>query len=602
MQNHHQSLKSLARMHGISLRRPSADGSTAPVSDATLRKMLLALNLASDDVATSSPPVACYLPPDLTDRPAWGISLQLYELRSSRNWGIGDFADLCAFVDIAAPLGADFLGLNPLHAPFLADPDRCSPYEPSNRRFLNPFYIAVDAVDGFVDSPTLAERLQHLRSMDLVDYTLVAATKLEALRTLWQTGQGGRDAPAFAAFVEDGGEGLHLHALFDAISASMVEQGQGAGWHGWPIAYQSPATASVGEFTQAHADDILFHKWLQWLAHTQLSEARTRAKEAGMRIGLYLDLAVGEALDGSATWGEPEIYVSGASIGNPPEPFAIEGQDWRLAALLPDAIADGDQSPFYKLLAAAMRYAGAIRIDHAAALSRLFLVPTGGVPADGTYVSYPAEALLDVLSKASQKYQSLVIGEDLGNVPDGLRDDLADAMILSYRILSYERTAQGFIAPEAYPALALACVSTHDHQTFTGWWRGRDIAMRTEHGLVPADLAERHTVERQAERDDLRRAFGSATASNSENSMAADSESAVLALSVAAYRYVASSPSLLVAVRLADLTNEENPTNIPGTSQSYPNWRPKLSQPLESLTDAALFRQIVGVMQELRPK
>ncbi|MET0747476.1 MAG: 4-alpha-glucanotransferase, partial [Rhizobium sp.] len=382
--SNHQSLKSLARMHGISLRRPSADGSTAPVNDSTLRKLLSALKVATDDIGQSPPSADCYLPPELKDRPVWGISLQLYELRSARNWGIGDFADLWAFADIAGPLGADFIGLNPLHAPFVADPGRCSPYEPSNRRFLNPFYIAVDAVDGFVGNPALSDRLEQLRAEEMVDYKQVAATKLDALRGIWRTGQGGPGDAAFDAFVEEGGDGLHLHALFEAISASMTEQGRGAGWHGWPSSYQSPSDAVVVEFAQAHADDVLFHKWLQWQAHLQLDKAKNLAKAAGMNIGLYLDLAVGEALDGSATWGEPDIYVSGASIGNPPEPFATEGQDWRLAALLPDAIAEGDQSPFYKLLAAAMRYAGAIRIDHAAALSRLFLVPTSGVPADGT--------------------------------------------------------------------------------------------------------------------------------------------------------------------------------------------------------------------------
>lgn len=602
MRKSDQSLKSLARRHGIALRRPSADGSTKTVSDVTLRKMLKALGVEGADRATSSQQPACYLPPGLRGRPAWGISLQLYELRSARNWGIGDFSDLWAFCDLAGPLGADFIGLNPLHAPFLADPDRCSPYEPSNRRFLNPLYIAVDAVDGFVGAADLSKRLEQLRNTDLVDYRQVAAAKLDALRSIWKTGQGGRDGRAFAAFVEDGGDGLQMHALFEVLSLAMTEQGKGAGWHEWPAAYKSPLSLETGKIAAEKTDDILFHKWLQWLAHVQLSEAAARARKAGMRIGLYLDLAVGEALDGSATWGEPDIYVAGASIGNPPEPFASEGQDWRLAAVLPDAIAAGDRSPFHKLLAAAMRYAGAIRIDHAAALSRLFLVPTGDVPADGSYVSYPKEALLQVLAKASQEYRSLVIGEDLGNVPEGLHEDLAEAGILSYRILSYERNAKGFIAPDDYPELALACVSTHDHQTFSGWWAGSDIALRSEHGLVPPDLAGQHRLERQTERDDLRRAFEDAAIVAPEKAAAAADQSEALALSVAAYRYIASSPSLLVALRLADLTNEPDPTNIPGTSTSYPNWKPKLSIMLEDLLDVDLLTQIVAVMQECRPR
>ncbi|WFR96844.1 4-alpha-glucanotransferase [Rhizobium tumorigenes] len=599
MQKHHQSLRSLARTHGIDLRRPSSDGSTAAVSDATLKMMLTALKVTFDDETAPTGPANCFLPPEIIDRPCWGLSLQLYELRSARNWGIGDFLDLEACSDLAGPLGADFIGLNPLHAPFTADPERCSPYEPSNRQFLNPFYIAVDAVEGFVMTPALDERIRRLRATGLVDYRQVAELKLEVLLDLWMSGEGGRGSPDFAAYVSEGGEGLQRHALFEAISTEMGRRGIGTGWHAWPEAYRTPFSEEVGRFAEEHAENIMFHKWLQWLAHQQLGQAGTRARERGMRIGLYLDLAVGEALDGSATWSDPDFYVSGASIGNPPEPYAIDGQDWRLAALLPDAIASGEASPFHKMLAAAMRYAGAIRIDHAAALSRLFLVPTSGTPADGAYVSYPQEDLLQVLSRASQQYRSIVIGEDLGNIPGGLREDLADAQILSYRILSYERNGQGFIAPDAYPALALACVSTHDHQTFTGWWRGDDIALRSEHRLVPAELAEVHETARQEERDDLLRAFADAEV---RQPAVTTGENESIALAVASYRYIAQTPSAMVAVRLADLTNEPNPTNIPGTSTSYPNWKPKLSVPLESLGEAPLFRKIVTAISQIRPR
>jgi len=601
MPENHESLKNLARKHGIALRRPSPDGHSVPVSNATLSDMLTALRIEFDAPDVVEAEAVCYLPSDLQQRPCWGVSLQLYELRSHRNWGIGDFSDLEACCDMLAPLGADFIGLNPLHAPFIADPDRCSPYEPSNRQFLNPLYIAVDAVDGFAANAELAARLEHLRALDLVDYVAVAEAKLAVLRALWAEGKGGCNSAEFAAFAEEGGQQLHRHALFEAISGTMAAEGKSAGWKGWPSSYQTPFHNDVERFAEKHADLVLFHKWLQWLAHSQLSNASKRARDAGMRVGLYLDLAVGEALDGSATWSDPDIYVAGASIGNPPEPFAIEGQDWRLAALLPQAIASGSPSPFHRLLAAAMRYAGAIRIDHAAALSRLFLVPTKGGPADGTYVSYPQEDLLRVLADTSQHYGSIVIGEDLGNIPDGLRDDLALANILSYRILSYERTNQGFVEPEAYPALALACVSTHDHQTFTGWWRGDDIAMRTEHGLVPEEMTRAHEIERDAERADLVRAFTDAEILGEAQEPFSEKEKA-LRLAVNAYQYIGRSPSMLVAVRLADLSNEPKPTNIPGTSSSYPNWKPKLSVSLEELGTVPLFEEVVSAMARCRPR
>ena len=593
-----KSLLDLARENGIDPRRPSADGTTAKVSEANLRKMLGALNVELAEFTETQSTSACYLPGGIAARPAWGISLQLYELRSERNWGIGDFADLWQFCEIAGNLGADFIGLSPLHAGFSADPERCSPYEPSNRRYLNPIYLAVDEIGGFMRSPDLEQRLLAVRASPLVDYKAVMETKIAALRRIWRAESGAANI-AFAGFVAGRGEDLHRHALFEVISDVMAGLGHGAGWKGWPTEYQSPHGPQVKTFEAEHRDEISFRKWLQWLAHVQLSEAKERANQAGMRVGLYLDLAVGEALDGSATWSEPEIYVAGAAIGNPPEPFASDGQDWRLAALLPSAITEGDRSPFHKLLAASMQYAGAMRIDHAAALARLFLVPTDGVPADGAYVSYPTEDMLRVLAQVSTQHRCIVIGEDLGNVADGLREDLLGADILSYRILSYERTASGFILPDGYPQLALACVSTHDHQTFKGWWRGADIDMRLEHGLVSPDMTESHVAERHIEREELVRAFEAADAVHNTCRKEEDLESE---LAIAAYRFVAKTPSMLVAVRLADLTDEPAPTNIPGTSNSYPNWKPKLSVSIETIAKLPFVGELVDMMNKARPR
>jgi 4-alpha-glucanotransferase len=245
--------------------------------------------------------------------------------------------------------------------------------------------------------------------------------------------------------------------------------------------------------SREHMSEIKFHQWLQWIAHIQLSEAKSCCRRVKMRVGLYLDLAVGEALDGSATWSDRTSYVRGAAIGNPPEPFATEGQDWRLAALRPDRITSGDPSPFARLMSALMQYAGAVRIDHAAAFARLFLVPTDATPGDGAYVRYPIDDMLEELANMSVRYQSIVIGEDLGDLAAGLREDMAAVGVLSYRILSYEQSDQGFVRPEDYPELALACVSTHDHQTFSGWWKGADIDLRRKHGLVSKDMTLHHS-------------------------------------------------------------------------------------------------------------
>jgi 4-alpha-glucanotransferase len=606
-------LDQLALAHGIDLKCPTSDERTVEVSDATKRKLLHAMNVsppgnpATDPYDLDARPyvaqtaTACFAPDILARERVWGVSLQLYELRSRRNWGIGDFADLRAMIDLVASLGGDFVGLNPLHAPFLADAGRCSPYEPSSRLFLNPLYVAIDKLPDFQSDTGQQTTIATLRDTDLVAYEGVASAKLSALRTIW-TRWNLADAKdyklnGFESFVQEGGEALRRHALFEALSAHMVESGFSAGWHSWPMEFQDPSTSAVGSFAAEHHEEIRFQLWLQWVTHCQLSEAAAHARASGLRIGLYLDLAVGEALDGSATWSERQNYLTDATIGSPPDPFAPDGQDWHLAGFQPSRIASGPNPPFQRMVGAAMQYAGAIRIDHAAALRRLFLVPVDGTPSDGAYVSYPQHDLLRVLADTSIRHRCLVIGEDLGLLPEGLQDDLTAANILSYRILSYERNEAGFKPPADYPTLALTCISTHDHQTLAGWWRGADIAIRAEHGIVPPELTRQHEAERRAERQQLAQAIGNSDADLLTESPPA---SALNELTIRAHRFIAETPSILAAVRLADLTDEKLPTNVPGTSSSYPNWQPKLSVSIERLSELPLLKAISDAMNEGR--
>ncbi|MEZ2223505.1 4-alpha-glucanotransferase [Rhizobium sp. RCC_161_2] len=608
-------LHRLALQHGIDPMLRSPDGQPVPVSDESIQRLLSALNVNvkgeeeepdvkfGSDAPSPCPDCAarCFLPEFLSQERVWGLSLQLYELRSGRNWGIGDFEDLKTMIDMVASQGGDFVGLNPLHAPFLADARRCSPYEPSNRLFLNPLYIAVDRLPGFQDSEQSQKARAALRKGNLVDYNRVSAAKLGALRSLWSNREGGDPGESltgreFENFVFEKGESLKKHAIFEALSAEMVRRGFTAGWHGWPQQYQDVHAPAVVAFANDFQEDVQFHIWLQWVAHQQMLEVVAHARSV-LRIGLYLDLAVGEALDGSATWSEPDIYLSGATVGSPPDPFAPNGQDWHLAGFQTSRIASGDNPPFKRMVATAMRYAGAIRIDHAAALRRLFLVPVDSNPADGAYVAYPQEALLRILAEISHHYRCLVIGEDLGLLPDGLQDELAAARILSYRILSYERDDASFKPASAYPSLALACISTHDHQTLAGWWQGADIAARAEHGIVSPELTQRHETERERERRYLREAidqtlFGRPTLALERTD--------VSQLTIDAHRFIAKTPCLLAAVRLADLTDEKRPTNIPGTTSSYPNWRPKLSLQIEEIAALPLVSAITQAMLDGR--
>jgi 4-alpha-glucanotransferase len=544
--------------------------------------------------------VACHLPDWLERGRAWGLAVQLYQLRSARNWGVGDFADLAVLARMAAAEGADFVGLNPLHAPLVAEPARRSPFSPSSRRFLNPLYIAIDVLPGFDPASVPPEALAAVRAAPLVDYPAVARLKLDALRRLWQGGPG--DAQAFEGFREAGGAALERHARFEAISARMAAEGRGAGWARWPEELQDPQSAGVADFAEHHADEVAFHAWLQWLADRQLGEARDAALAAGMRLGLYLDFAVGEIPDGSSTWSDRHVTVPGVHVGAPPDYFSATGQDWELAPLSPVAMAATDAAPFGALIDAATANAGALRIDHAMALWQLFLMPAGAPPAEGTYVRFPVGAMLTALAEASRANRTVMIGEDLGNVPPGFRDVMEAVRVLSYRILLFERDERGFLPPEAYPRSALVCLSTHDLPTFQGWWRGDDVALRAEHGLIDAQAAADQAAARDVERRNLLGDLAAAGLVTEDAARHAPRDAAPDAIVVAAHRHLARAPSRLFAVRLEDLVGEREPVNLPGTVDEYPNWRRKLPVELEALLDQPLWREIAAALRAERPQ
>jgi len=570
-----------------------------------------ALDAASDPQPAgmrAHPGTACHIPQWLGK--AWGLSVQLYEIRSGRNWGIGDFEDLAGLCRIAAEAGADFVGVNPLHALFLSEPSKCSPFSPSNRLFLNPLYIAVDRLPGHVSQPGEPELLRELRQLDAVDYVRVAQVKLAALKRLWRCWAAepppGLPRSGFDDFRRSCGEALELHALFEALSARMTADGMGSGWRGWPQRYHDRDSPAVHAFARENAAEIEFHAWLQWVADLQLRRAREAARKAGMRIGLYLDFAVGEVPDGSAAWSNPAAIVPGMRIGAPPDVFSAQGQEWGLAPVSPLALAEGGLAEFRRAIAALTRHAGALRIDHVMSLWQLFFVPEFGVPADGAYVRYRLADQLDVLAELSQRNETVIIGEDLGIVPPGFRDVMRESRILSYRILYFERQDGGFIAPEHYPRLALACLSTHDLPTVKGWWRGHDIELRLEHGLIDEAAGRWQFEERGRERHalvDLMRRCGALEA-GALDSLRIDDQAAELPASIVAgaYRLIAATPCLLAGVRVADLTGESRPTNLPGTVDAYPNWRLKSSVTLEELAGLELFRAVTEAMSSARPR
>jgi len=602
-----EELDRLAAAHGIVRSYRALDGTISNASDEAVRTILGILGVDATAGASEvmpaapfpPPPVtpdgaACFLPDFLRDGRAWGITCQLYGLRSHRNWGIGDLEDLARLGEFAAAGGADFLGVNPLHALFLAEPQKASPFSPSDRTFLNPLYIAVDQVSGFDATLDLDQSaLSRLRQGDLVDYKAVAEHKLSVLRRIHERTRGA-DREGLAAFRERCGESLGRYALFEAISLEMVRRGIGTGWHAWPEEFQDPAGEAVSQFAREHQDEIEFLIWLQWVADRQLEQASKRLHAAGMRIGLYLDLAVGTAPDGAATWSDRTLTVVGAEIGAPPDMFNPEGQRWGLAPWSPSEIAARDFRPVRRSYEAILRHAGALRIDHAMSLYRLFWIPNGFPAGEGAYVLYPMPEVVRVLAEVSQGSRALIIGEDLGVVPEGFREQMDRANLLGYRIFYFERNDHGFLAPEHWPRSALACIGSHDTNTLAGWWTGSDIDERQRIGLYDEEAARGERERRRREKNEaieMLRARGHDAG-----------EEFTEAVAVGIHRVVASSPSRLFAAQMEDLLGLTEQPNIPGTIDEHPNWRRRLPVFLEELEDASMLRAVIGAIGEERPR
>jgi 4-alpha-glucanotransferase len=611
-------LDELARSHGIQTRYISEHDEPTDIPDEAKRGLLKVLRIdpesgAIGDFATKKHEATrrCALPTGMCDRRAWGLACQLYGLRSSRNLGIGDFEDLAHLAELAARAGAAFLGVNPLHALFLADPRRVSPYSPSTRRFLNPLYIAVDRLPGGEgaisalreDDPAAFAGLDA----DLVEYGAAASLKARLLRRLFDE-RNAESEQGLESFRKENGDSLRSFALFEAISAHETRAGGHAGWKGWPGDLQHRHGEAAARFECEHANDVRFHEWLQFIADRQLAHTQARARAAGMRIGLYLDFAVGVAPDGADTWADPDLTVRDARVGSPPDLFNAEGQDWGLAPLSPEVLAARGYAPLAEAYDASMRHAGAIRIDHAMGLARLWWIPASGKAAGGGYVRYPLGAMIDTVAAASQRNGCIVIGEDLGTVPEGFCPAMESANILSYRVLYFERAKSGeFFPPGAYPELALACISTHDLATLSGWWTASDIALRAETGRQTEEARERELQDRERDRKALLAALDREGLLPPEHAEILSGERpmpVVLGedLAAAIHRFGARARSLMFAVQLEDALLTARQPNLPGTTEEYPNWRIRYDVTLDQLADDPRFQAITRAVREERPE
>ncbi|WP_028347100.1 4-alpha-glucanotransferase [Bradyrhizobium murdochi] len=496
----------------------------------------------------------------------WLLAVQLYGVRSARNWGMGDFADLASLIALADHLGADGVGLNPLHALFDDRPGDCSPYSPNSRLFLNALYIDVEKLPEYqLDSET-REALAPLRAGDVVDYVSVAGLKWRALRSAFAAFKANANPTRrqdFDKFRTECGTLLSHFACFEVLRHKF-----GKPWWEWPEEWRQPDDARCAALRQGpDANEIEFVEFVQWTADRQLGAASDLAKKLGMKVGLYLDVAVGVQADGFDAWNEQVAISRHLGVGAPPDPLNTAGQTWGLAGFNAAGLERQSFAPYRDMLRASMRHAGAIRLDHVLGLKRLYLVPQGFTARDGVYVQMPFEALLAVTALESLTQRCVVIGEDLGTVPEGFRDQIADWGIWSYLVMMFERDDHGsFRSIDHYLTNALVTFNTHDLSTYAGWRSFGDLKLKRSLGIDPgeSDEARWHAL---AMLDDVLRHH--AIYRNDLYSVA---------------NFLARTKSRLLAVSLEDLLGVVDQPNIPGTVNEHPNWRRRLPVSIEEMT------------------
>ncbi len=574
-------------------------------------------------------PERCYIPDQLQQGARWwGVALQLYSLRSRHNWGIGDFRDLGAVIDWAGTqLGAAVIGLNPLHALKNRKPYHISPYSPTSRLFLNDLYIDVTQVaecrtDADVQArladPSVRARIDAARQSELVDYDAVQSVKREVLELCYRafvrdnfdgveperypTTDRGK---AFQEFVDREGESLGRYAVFQALEeAQGGAQSAPVVWEDWPESYRAPTSAEVEAFRRRQMNRVRFFQYLQWLAAEQLRSLVKRTQDVGMPIGLYHDFALGSDRYGADGWLNQETLAFTADCGAPPDAFAPQGQNWGFSPLDPLRLRASGYRYVSALLRNNLRYGGAIRIDHVMALFRLFWIPRGLPPAMGTYVYYRDDELLAILALESVRANALVIGEDLGTVPDWVRERLGPAGVLSYRVFYFEREHWGGWKPPAhYPVQALAVATTHDLPTLAGYWEGVDIDTRSALGLFPSDEARQAMwADRQREKSGILAALkseGLLPSWVSEDPAYTPTMTPELVGCI--HQYLARSPAWMVLANLEDLIGTRLQTNLPGTVDQHPNWCRKLGATVEDLVGDPRAEQVAALLRVTRP-
>lgn len=575
-------------------------------------------------------PTRCYMPSILVQQPdtdpkfskVWGPAVQLYAVNSKRNWGMGDFTDLMRLIDWCKDQGATMVGLNPLHALFPHNPAHCSPYSPSSRMFFNVLYLDPEAIDDFSESPEAKQlvlspvfqsALERLRQEPQVQYPEVGRRKMEVLELLYQSfcqrqlAQNTERAQAFNAYRKEHGRLLERFALFHALQERFHKEDSSVwGWPAWPEAYRNPESLAVREYLQANREHVGFYEYLQWQADLQLRKAGFRCLQNNLGVGLYMDMAVGVDRGGADVWANQHLFAQTSAVGAPPDEYNQKGQDWGLPPLIPEKMREEAYQSFIEILRQNMKHAGALRIDHVMGLMRLFWIPPGLPPSQGAYIHYAVDELFGILALESQRNQCMVIGEDMGTVPDIVRDRMNRWGVYSYKVFYFEKEhAECYKWPDHYQDTAAVAVSTHDLPTLTGFWQGQDIAVRTDLDLYPSkELRDRQISDRVLERVAILRLLeqrgllpnGVSTDPSSTPVMTPE-------LSAAIHRLVSQTSSKVFMVQFEDMLQQIDQINLPGTTDPvYSCWKRKLTLALEDLANDERVKAISQAVAMERPR
>ncbi|OBJ24916.1 4-alpha-glucanotransferase [Mycobacterium colombiense] len=539
------------------------------------------VHLRSGDTETSTAlivtPDWLGLPERLGARRAWGLAVQLYSVRSRQSWGIGDLTDLTDLAVWSASLhGADYLLVNPLHAAAPTKPMEPSPYLPTSRRFVNPIYLHVEAIPEFADL-TKRSRVRRLRSevqqraarADAIDRDSSWAAKRAALKLLHEEPRSAGRALSYTAFRDREGRALDDFATWCALAEKY-----GADWHSWPEALQHPDASGVADFVEKYSDTVDFHRWLQWQLDEQLAAAQSQAIRAGMSLGVMHDLAVGVHPNGADAWALQDVMALGVTAGAPPDEFNQLGQDWSQPPWRPDRLEEHEYRPFRALIRAVLRHAGGVRIDHIIGLFRLWWIPRGTSPTEGTYVRYDHEAMIGIVALEAHRAGAVVVGEDLGTVEPWVRDYLLLRGLLGTSILWFELDRDGSGGPlpaERWREYCLSSVTTHDLPPTAGYLAGDHVRLRDSLGLLTRPVEE----ELESDRTELAAWMAELCRVGLLEDGEEDPEQVVVAL----YRYLGRTPSRLLGVALTDAVGDRRTQNQPGTTDEYPNWRVPLTGP-----------------------